>query len=144
MKVIAPPAISAAVALLLVATPAASAASDKPAASAAARHSEQAGPPGFATWAEVYALQDRLNATAQRILQAGDPGNPSIVADPLRRALLVYWKGDVPPAVRAEAAAAGVPVRFLPAAYTLRELTAEAQRLVGDGRVVEAAPKADA
>ncbi|MEV0733132.1 hypothetical protein [Polymorphospora sp. NPDC050346] len=135
------PVMAAAVALLLAATPAVAHA--KPQPSVTTQMTTQAAPAGFASWAEVYELQTRLNAAAERILRAGDAGNPSIVADPLRRELLVHWKGTVPPAVLAEAATAGVPVRFRPARHTLRELTAEARRIVGDERVAEAAPDAD-
>ncbi|MEV0392194.1 hypothetical protein [Polymorphospora rubra] len=125
----------------MAATPAAAHAKPEPSITAPA--TTAAVPAGFTTWAEVYELQTRLNRAAEKLLRAGDAGNPSIVADPLRRELLVHWKGTVPSAVLAEAATAGVPVRFQPARHTLRELTVEARRIVDDERVVEATPDAD-
>jgi hypothetical protein len=101
-------------------------------------------PGGFASWAELYAMQDRLNAAATRILQTGGAGNASIVAAPQNRELRVYWNGAVPASVRSLAANLGVPVSIQPAAFSHRELVAAAQKLAStDSRVAEVAPKAD-
>jgi hypothetical protein len=100
-------------------------------------------PGGFASWADLYAYQDRLNRAATDLLAAGGAGNASIVASPLNHELRVYWHGAVPAAVTAGVAKAGVPVRVFPADYTFAELAAEAQRLAGDGRLASVAPAAD-
>jgi hypothetical protein len=101
-------------------------------------------PAGFGSWADVFAMQERLNAAATRILAAGGAGNASIVAAPENRELRVYWNGRVPGAVRTLATQLGVPVSFRPAAFTHRELVAAARQLAGsDSRIAEVAPKAD-
>jgi hypothetical protein len=91
----------------------------------------------------VWAYQARLNAGAERILAAGEAGNPSIVADPTSHRLRVYWHGKVPVAVRATASRLGVPVTFRPAAFSHRELVTQAKRLAGSARGLSAAPEAD-
>jgi hypothetical protein len=98
-------------------------------------------PAGFASWGEVYALQNRLNAAADRIESTDGAGNASIVANPLDRELRVYWKGEVPVALRTLAGGLGVPVKFLAASFTHRELVEEAKRLAGVAGVAEAAPQ---
>jgi len=100
-------------------------------------------PGGFATWAELFSMQDRLNAAANQILATDSTGYASIVAAPESRQLRVYWKGAVPAAVTGLAGRLDVPVSFQPAKFTQRELVAEAQRLATDKRVATAAPKAD-
>ena len=100
-------------------------------------------PAGFRNWNQVWAYQARLNAGAERILAAGDAGNASIVADPTKHELRVYWHGTVPATVRTTAGRLGVPVTFRPAAFTHRELVTEARRLAGTARIVSAAPAAN-
>jgi hypothetical protein len=103
----------------------------------------EAVPGGFATWADLFATQDKLNAAANRILQTDSTGYAGIVAAPESRQLRVYWKGSVPAAVTSLVGQLGVPVSFLPARFTQRELVAEAQRLAADARVATAAPEVD-
>ncbi len=103
-------------------------------------HPTAPAPAGFASWKQVWAYQARLNAAAETILAAGDAGNASIVADPTRRELRVYWHGAVPATVRTTAGLLGVPVTFRAAAFTHRELVIDAKRLAEAGRVVSAAP----
>jgi hypothetical protein len=100
-------------------------------------------PGGFSNWNAVYAFQTRLNAAAERILAAGGAGTASIVAGPENRELRVYWPGEVPAAVRKLADGLDVPVVFLPARFTHRELVDQARRLAADPRVAQAAPEAD-
>jgi hypothetical protein len=100
-------------------------------------------PAGFKNWNQVWAYQARLDVGAERILAAGDAGNASIVADPTKHELGVYWHGRVPAAVRSTASRVGVPVTFRPAAFTHRKLVTEAKRVAGTGRVVSAAPMAN-
>src|SRR4051794_29823944 len=108
-----------------------------------------AGPPastvpgGFASRHDLYAYQDRLDMAAQRIAAVDGHDTASIVANPADHRLRVYWPGEGPAPVRALAARLDVPVTFLPAAYSHRELVAEAQRLATSGQVIQAAPEAD-
>ncbi|MEN3356132.1 MAG: hypothetical protein V7637_114 [Mycobacteriales bacterium] len=100
-------------------------------------------PGGFASWAALYAYQDRLNAAATGVLAAGGAGKASIVADPVSRQLQVYWYGQVPDAVRSATGKLDVPVRFGSARYPLSELVAEARRLTADPRLASVAPAPD-
>jgi len=100
-------------------------------------------PQGFGTWAELFAVQDTLNAAARRIVAARGAGYAGIVAAPGNRDLRVYWKGSVPASVRRLAGQLGVPVRFLPARFTEREMLAEAERLAADPEVRSVGPRVD-
>lgn len=93
--------------------------------------------------AALHAFQQKLNAAALRILAAGGAGNASIVAAPGNQELRVYWNGAVPASVRKLAGGLDVPVKFLPALYSHRDLVAEAKRLAADPRVAEVAAKPD-
>jgi hypothetical protein len=55
----------------------------------------------------------------------------------------VYWQGAVPGRIRDLTGGLGVPVRFLTARYTARELLAEATRLAADPRVRTIGPEVD-
>lgn len=103
----------------------------------------EAVPGGFATWAQLFSMQDRLNAAANQILATDSTGYAGSVAAPQSRQLQVYWKGAVPATVTSLAGRLDVPVSFLPARFTQRELVAEAQRLAADARVATTAPKVD-
>src|SRR5215475_2046074 len=105
--------------------------------------SASAVPGGFTSWAELFATQDKLNAAANRILATGSAGYAGVVAAPDSHQLRVYWKGAVPAAVTSLAGQLDVPVTFLPARFTQRQLVTEARRLAADARVATAAPKAD-
>jgi hypothetical protein len=100
-------------------------------------------PAGFATWAEVFAVQNKLNTAAEKIVAAQGEGYAGIVAAPQNRELHVYWKGQVPEPVRTLAGRLGVPVRFLPATFTERELLAETERLAADPQVRSVGPEVD-
>jgi hypothetical protein len=100
-------------------------------------------PSGFASWAQVYAMQNKLDAAATRILAAGGAGNASIVAAPQSRQLVAYWHGTVSAGVRALAGRLGVPVTFRSAPYTFSALVARAHGLATQAGVTEAAPRAD-
>jgi hypothetical protein len=100
-------------------------------------------PVGFATWTEVFAMQDRLNAAAEKIVAAGGEGYVGIVAAPAARALRVYWHGTVPASLRTLTRGLDVPVTFLPAKYTEREMIAETRRLAADPRVRSIGPEVD-
>jgi hypothetical protein len=124
-------------------------------ASAEAEHSERrfaertpvqsAGdaPAGFGTWAEVFAMQEKLNSAAEKIVAAPGEGFAGIVAAPQNRDVRVYWKGDVPASLRALASGLDVPVKFLPAKFTERELLAETKRLGADPQVRSVGPEVD-
>lgn len=100
-------------------------------------------PAGFASWSQVYAMQNRLATAATRILAAGGAGNPSVVLAPRSRELFIYWHGRVPSPVRAVAAKTGVHVVFRPTAYTFSRLVARAKAMAGVSGVVMAAPRPD-
>lgn len=131
--------------VLAVAAAAAPAAAEqaKPPAAPAPAQAAGAVPGGFATWGELFAMQDKLNAAATRIVGARGAGYAGIVASPASRWLNVYWKGEVPQAIRDLAGRLGVPVTFTAARFTERELLAEAKRLGADSQVLAIGPKAD-
>ena len=131
--------------ILAVAATAAPAAAEplKPPAAPGPAQPAGAVPGGFATWGELFAMQDKLNAAATRIVGARGAGYAGIVAAPATRRLTVYWKGAVPEAVRNLAGRLGVPVTFTAARFTERELLAEAKRLGGDAQVLAIGPKVD-
>jgi hypothetical protein len=131
---------------------AAAAPAGKPAAPAAKPALFQGPPPaGFNSWQQVMAMQNRLNDAATKITSAaarsGD-GLGSITANPLEKAVRVYWKGTMPTPVSGLVAAlrAQTSIRVLPARYSQRELLAEERRLTGTAgsQISEAAPLADA
>jgi hypothetical protein len=99
-------------------------------------------PGGFASWNELYAYQERLNAAAERITVASG-GSAGVVASPINRELRVYWNGVVPSAVRTLAGGLGFPVVFESARYSQRLLAEQAQKMIGQPGVVVASPKAD-
>jgi hypothetical protein len=131
--------------ILAVSATAAPAAAEqlKPPAAPGSAQPAGAVPGGFATWGELFAMQDKLNAAATRIVGARGAGYAGIVAAPATRRLTVYWKGAVPQAVRNLAGRLGVPVTFTSARFTERELLAEAKRLGGDAQVLAIGPKVD-
>lgn len=99
-------------------------------------------PGGFASWEELLRLQEKMNAAAERV--SGGAGFAGVVADPTTRQLRVYWKGQAPAGLLA-AARATVPVSVRPAAYSQKELTAAAARLLakaGD-KITSVGPRAD-
>ncbi|MGC3860614.1 hypothetical protein ACPSM1_10560 [Micromonospora chersina] len=103
----------------------------------------EAVPGGFASWRELFSVQDRLNAAAGEITAARGAGFAGVVAAPETRRLTVYWKGRVPGSVRDLARQLSVPVTFKPARFHQREMVAEAQRLAADPRAVSVAAKVD-
>ncbi|MCE7002217.1 S1 family peptidase [Kibdelosporangium philippinense] len=100
-------------------------------------------PAGFETWAETFAMQDRLNAAAEKIVATRGDGYAGIIAAPTNRELIVYWKGEVSQTLREFAGGLGVPVRFRPATFTERELLAETSRLATDPEVRSVGPEVD-
>ncbi|MEU7848025.1 hypothetical protein AB0B74_12450 [Micromonospora parva] len=105
-------------------------------------------PGGFASWSELLRLQQRMNTAAARITNAAqrsaNSGFAGIVADPTNRQLQVYWKGE-PPANLVANARATVATQVLPAAYSQRELLVAADRLrasAGD-KITTVGPRAD-
>ncbi|MBM0279462.1 chymotrypsin family serine protease [Micromonospora tarensis] len=105
-------------------------------------------PGGFASWSELLRLQQRMNTAAAQITNSAQrsatSGFAGIVADPTNRQLQVYWKGE-PPAQLVANARATVATKVLPAAYSQRELLAAAARLrasAGD-KITTVGPRAD-
>ncbi|MEK8106645.1 hypothetical protein NKG94_18135 [Micromonospora sp. M12] len=74
-------------------------------------------PGGFASWAELLRVQQRMNTAAARITtvaqRSADSGFAGVVADPTTRQLQVYWKGE-PPAHLVATARATVATRCCP------------------------------
>jgi hypothetical protein len=112
---------------------------------AATRGTQPAGavPGGFASWSDLFEVQEQLHNAAARVVGADRSGYAGVVVSAPQREVRVYWKGQVPAATRALAGRLGVTVRFLPARYTERDLVAEAQRIAADPRVGTAAAKPD-
>ncbi|WFE19635.1 hypothetical protein O7621_17060 [Solwaraspora sp. WMMD937] len=103
-------------------------------------------PGGFASWAELFTMQDKLNvaADALRALRGTEgTGYAGVTADPADRAVHLYWKGSVPAAVHSLARDQQVPVQIRPARHTEAELSALAWNAVTEGRFTSAAPRAD-
>jgi hypothetical protein len=104
-----------------------------------------AAPGGFASWADLMKMQNRLNAAAERIVATSATGYAGIVAAPENRELRVYWKGT-PPAGAAsliQQLRGSVPVKVLPAAYSQSELLGEAARVIRSPGVSAVSPNAD-
>jgi hypothetical protein len=83
-----------------------------------------------------------MNAAAARVSTGA--GFAGVVADPTSRQLRVYWKGQAPAGLVA-AARATVPVSVKSAAYSQKELSAAAARLLakaGD-KITSVGPRAD-
>jgi hypothetical protein len=129
--------------VLLATTAVAGPAMAKPTPSGQPAGPTTAVPSGFGSWTEVYQAQEKLDAAAIDILAAGGSGNASIVVSAVTRQLTVYWNGSVPASVQSVADLSGVSVAFKPAAFTLRQLVTEAQRLAADSRIAQVAPKPD-
>jgi hypothetical protein len=129
----------------------ASAPAAKPAVGAVKPVQFQGPPPaGFSSWQQVMAMQNRLNAAATKISTAaqGGDGLGSITANPLEKAVRVYWKGAIPATVSGLVGSLRqqTSIQVLPARYSQRELLAEEQRLSATkgSQIAEVAPLADA
>jgi hypothetical protein len=118
---------SVAAALLAVAGPATAA---EPTAAVAPTPNSDPVPAGFASWQQLYTVQQRIDAVAEQIRDAATgpdaTGFGSIVVEPERNQLRLYWKGAVPAPVRAVLAKdTGVTVRVERAVYSEADLLAE-------------------
>lgn len=90
------------------------------------------------TQAELHKIADRVDDGA---------GFGGVYVDAPSRTLTVYWKGEAPATLRAEAATAqarGLTVKVLPARFTRAELRAESERLIkADASLSSVGPKYD-
>lgn len=101
-------------------------------------------PPGFPSWEEVFALQDRMGLAADQITDvdanATEAGLGGIVLSADTRAMTVYWTGGTVPGPVADLLdplrEAGVTVQVKPAAYPRRTLL-EAEKTLVDRLVAE-------
>ncbi|MFE0178486.1 hypothetical protein ACFWZ2_39880 [Streptomyces sp. NPDC059002] len=106
-------------------------------------------PGGFATWTDLFGLQQRLNTKAMRIEKAARAqrqDNPvGIVAAPENRALRVYWHGTVPDSMRRQLSsrAGEVPVEVLPARFSASALRTAVHKLNASGGTTMAVPQPD-
>jgi hypothetical protein len=84
-------------------------------------------PAGFASWTEVFDLQERMNLAADQIRDAAGAasGLAGIVAAPEARRLTVYWKGEPPPETTGLIGRIGaeLPVDVRAARYSATELS---------------------
>jgi hypothetical protein len=103
-------------------------------------------PAGFESWDALYTEQARLNKVADQLYLPAVEGYAGLVVAPESHEVRLYWKGRVPAAVASKAAAArtDVPVKVLSAAFSEKELAAEAGRWMKSGKdVTSAGPAAD-
>jgi hypothetical protein len=119
-------------------------------------------PGGFASWDELFAMQQRLVAAADAITAAAKlegATNPSgalkdetdtaglagISAKPERKELWVYWKGMVPDTVSrvVDQQRVTVPVKVFPARHSRNEMRRAADRLARVPGVTMAEPRVD-
>jgi len=100
-------------------------------------------PAGFTSWNEVFAVQDKLNAAAEKIVSTNGDGYAGIVAAPQNRDLRLYWKGTPSASVRQLISGLGVPVQVKSAKYSEREMLAEAKRLSANASVRSVGPEVD-
>lgn len=99
----------------------------------------------------VIAAADAVSSAVREARTSGGSGSglAGISADPGRGHVLVYWKGEVPAAVRDTVAAQGG--KIIPAVYSEHELLEAAHRVVsaqgahraGDGQIAEIGPLPD-
>lgn len=106
-------------------------------------------PGGFATWTDLFGMQQRLNTKAMKIdkaARAAGQNNPvGIVAAPENRALRVYWHGTVPDSMRRHLSsrAGDAPVQVLPARYSATALYTAVRKLAASGATSMAVPRPD-
>lgn len=94
-------------------------------------------PPGFGSWEEVLAVQERLDTVADSVAAwddaAAEAGLGGVIVSAETRELTVYWKGGAFPspvtALLQPLAAEGLAVTSLPSAYSQRELRTAAGTL---------------
>jgi hypothetical protein len=102
-------------------------------------------PGGYASWAQLMAVQRRLDSAADRIVAARASGYAGVITAPENREVQVYWKGTVPSSAQTILGdlRRTVPISVLPARYSERELLAESNRLARQPGVTAVAPNAD-
>lgn len=102
-------------------------------------------PKGFATWAEVMKIQDRLDKAADKVTAAHAKGFGGVVVSPETGTLKVYWKGQPSAQGKSVLASArqSVKVSVLPASYDQKTLLAETLRVAHQSGVATVSPKAD-
>jgi hypothetical protein len=106
-------------------------------------------PGGYATWEELFEVQNRMNRAAESIQAAArnltKSGFASAVAAPEARELVIYWSGPVPQAIEAVVRRERklIPISVKPAPYAEHELLAEVERLGRSPAVLEAGPLLD-
>jgi hypothetical protein len=99
-------------------------------------------PGGFASWAELLRVQEKMNAAAERF--SARAGFAGVVADPTSRQLRLYWKGQAPAGLVA-AARATVPVSVHSAPFSQKELSVAAARLLAKAgnKITSVGPRSD-
>ncbi len=122
---------------------------DKPPLPARSVHTlagETTPPPGFRSWDQLMAVQQRLDAAADRIKARRDNAFTGIVVSAEQRRLTVYWKDGRPPAAATntinEARRDG-SVQVLAARYSEAELLAEANRVARMDGATAVSPNID-
>ena len=86
-------------------------------------------PGGYSSWADLMAVQERLDKAADRIVASNGVGYAGIAVSAEKRKLTVYWHGT--PTGRAksalDAARRNVAVSVVPAAHSLKALQTQAR-----------------
>jgi hypothetical protein len=106
-------------------------------------------PGDFKSWDELFTMQNRLNAAAEKIESARDDsrddGYGGVIAAPQNRRLQLFWRGPIPPKVEQAIAAANrdVPVVSAAARYSELELLGQTTPIVSARGVSGVAPSPD-
>jgi hypothetical protein len=102
-------------------------------------------PGGYASWADLMAVQERLDKAADRIVASNGAGYAGIVVSAEKRKLTVYWHGT--PTGRAksalDSARKNVAVSVVPAAHSLKTLQSQARQVARTSGVTSVTPAVD-
>jgi hypothetical protein len=112
-------------------------------------------PYGFSSWDALFAIQDRLDSVADRIVDAAGSSNSkgyaSVVVSARDNSLSLYWKGALPPSIVATVAKVApkeMRVAILPAEHSLADMQEQmislaAQATAAGVTLVSVEPRAD-
>ena len=102
-------------------------------------------PGGYSSWADLMAVQERLDKAADQIVASDGVGYAGIAVSAEKRKLTVYWHGS--PTGRAknalDAARRTVAVSVVPAAHSLKTLQAQAREVARSSGVTSVTPVVD-
>jgi hypothetical protein len=107
-------------------------------------------PGGFASWDELFAVQQRMDRALARITETarigGYSGYGNAIAAPENRILRLYWQGAIPAPLRQVIAeeSKNIPIEVLPARYSMDHMLRTAERLMRHKEIAAAEPATDA